>query len=619
MKNILMKYLWIIALIVIALGEDLTAQVDWTVGLDGNLIQANTGHRVRVDEKKNVYIYSRIHGIRDVDPGPIVNNQGQLGEYSNLLQKFDDKGGLIWAVCYLNSYPMDFDIDNKGNLILVGVYSQDTLDLDPSPSGVYNVARSSYGVESFVVKLNENGIFQWARVYRARGQLDLNRFVIDNSGATIMVGSASGTIVIDSTVVNLGSSQYEICCKIDSNGNLVWFNKIEVQPYMYQGNGGTIFDLAIDSKNSIYTVGVFWGTIDFDPSPTDTTSRSVNQIPIGSYLGRVEGDGFIQKLDSSGKFLWVRKIGQKIQISDYNNDRANGVAIDTNDNVYVIGEFRDHICLDDDTTYQLSAVPDVGSWGKSDGFVYKLDENGVVVWGYSFGNERHDKYTAIAMDKVKNELYLAGKFMMEVDFDFSSNAVLLETRTKRVTQTKSEYLPDAFVQRLHVDGCLLGLERFKINQETSNRNPNLYALFVDTESNLYITGDFVDTLYHDSTILRINRQSNFDVFGLKMTLPQKWECNSNTNPNNGSTPNDKGAFIKIYPNPSLGVIFVELPVIHTYHTLSLIGINGLELKSQSIGIGNEFGIDMGAYPAGVYVIKLEGVLETTVYRKIVKL
>ena len=52
-----MKYLWIIALIVIALGEDLTAQVDWTVGLDGNLIQANTGHRVRVDEKKNVYIF----------------------------------------------------------------------------------------------------------------------------------------------------------------------------------------------------------------------------------------------------------------------------------------------------------------------------------------------------------------------------------------------------------------------------------------------------------------------------------------------------------------------------------------------------------------------------------
>jgi hypothetical protein len=57
MKNILMKYLWIIVLIVIALGEDLTAQVDWTVGLDGNLIQANTGHRVRVDEKKNVYIF----------------------------------------------------------------------------------------------------------------------------------------------------------------------------------------------------------------------------------------------------------------------------------------------------------------------------------------------------------------------------------------------------------------------------------------------------------------------------------------------------------------------------------------------------------------------------------
>ncbi len=76
---------------------------------------------------------------------------------------------------------------------------------------------------------------------------------------------------------------------MDINGNFVWAKKV----------GGTNYDrgysLAVDISGNIYTTGSFTGTVDFDPG-----------IGISSLTYLKGDDMFVQKLDSSGNFVWAK-------------------------------------------------------------------------------------------------------------------------------------------------------------------------------------------------------------------------------------------------------------------------------------------------------------------------
>ncbi|MBK8875566.1 MAG: SBBP repeat-containing protein [Bacteroidetes bacterium] len=67
--------------------------------------------------------------------------------------------------------------------------------------------------------------------------------------------------------------------------------------------GGTGNDvatsIAVDANGNVYTVGRFQGTADFNPG--SATFDLVASTP-GS-------DIFVSKLNSSGKFVWARNIG----------------------------------------------------------------------------------------------------------------------------------------------------------------------------------------------------------------------------------------------------------------------------------------------------------------------
>jgi len=113
--------------------------------------------------------------------------------------------------------------------------------------------------------------------------------------------------------------------KHDANGNIIFANQIggsdDEQPY----------DIYVNAT-SIYVVGKFKGTCDFDPSAS-TASLTYNG-------GGTDGDGFVAKYDLNGNYQWAFKLGSTA------NDRALAITADKNGNLIVSGFFSNTVDFD---------------------------------------------------------------------------------------------------------------------------------------------------------------------------------------------------------------------------------------------------------------------------------
>ena len=92
--------------------------------------------------------------------------------------------------------------------------------------------------------------------------------------------------------------------------------------------GGPSDDLAsgvaLDASGSVYTVGGFRETVDFDPGPGVFNLSTVGPFDLSD-------DIFVSKLDSDGDFVWARAMGGT------SVDSGFAVAVATNGDVYTVG------------------------------------------------------------------------------------------------------------------------------------------------------------------------------------------------------------------------------------------------------------------------------------------
>lgn len=113
--------------------------------------------------------------------------------------------------------------------------------------------------------------------------------------------------------------------------------------------------ISVDDSGNIYTIGNFYGTVDFDPGS-------------GSFYLTSHGgsDIFISKLDSNGNFVWAKSMG------GVSNDSGLGISIDNSGNIYTIGSFTGTVDFD----------PDLGGFNLTGGGVFfgKLDSYGNFLW-----------------------------------------------------------------------------------------------------------------------------------------------------------------------------------------------------------------------------------------------
>lgn len=107
-------------------------------------------------------------------------------------------------------------------------------------------------------------------------------------------------------------------------------------------------------------------------------------------------DMFIVKYSPTGAFLWAKQFG------DIYDDCANGIAVDSNDNILVTGYFSNSVNFGGGTIW--------AAYGGLDSFVAKFSSSGVHVWSKNFVSYAADYGMSVAVDGTGN-VVVGGYFL----------------------------------------------------------------------------------------------------------------------------------------------------------------------------------------------------------------
>ena len=358
----------------------LSVSLDSALAIGG--LSAAVGNAIASDGTGNTYITGSFGYIVDFDPSAVhaadsdiltshsyTQSDGTVVYTQDIfVAKYNVDGSFAWARDLSGSGG-----GGSGQGIAVG------------PDGSVYVAGSQN--HAFVAKLDADGNTLWANQVGGMYDNDEGRAVaVDASGNVYLTGR------IDMTATNINADTDAFVAKFDADGNLLWNEQV----------GGSSADegtgIALDSRGNVLIAGDFRGTADFNPD----SNRSFS-LKSGGDFGE-----FVLKLDTNGGFVWA----DNFQVGRFGGSNVNGIAVDANDDVIVMGAFSGSV--DFDPGKRKLNLPNAGGM---DVYVVKLDAAGQLAWARSMGGADNDGYFSggIAVDG-SGGIYVTGSFMQTATF-----------------------------------------------------------------------------------------------------------------------------------------------------------------------------------------------------------
>ncbi len=357
-----------------------------------------------IDKKGNVYVTGRFDGSTDLDPGPGTFTLSNSTDA--VVAKLDASGNFQWAATFgaqATDSGEGIVVDDGGNIYVTGIFAY-TVDFDPGP-GVNNLTAKNSGFDVFLLKLNENGEFVWAKTIGGDNWDGADQVALDPDGNIYVLGRFH----LDTVDVDPGSATYSLSfgykeaavIKFDPAGNFL----SSFKPIMF---GGKQFpegksDICIDSDGFLYT-------------------------------NNITG---ISKFNSAGNLIWSQAPG------------ANAICADNEGNVYCAGNFNASTDFDPGPLTQTFTTN-----GGADSYVQKIDKNGVRLWLKNFGGTDGDWVYSMAVNNT-GAIGIAGAFQETADFDPGPN-------TFSIT---SQGGVNAFFLELNSNGEFLNVRRIGGNNQ----------------------------------------------------------------------------------------------------------------------------------------------------------
>lgn len=374
---------------------------------------------ITIDSRGNLYITGVFNGTVDFDPNSGVSNLTSAGSSDSFIQKLDSLGNLIWvkqlrAVAWVEG--LSIAVDGNDNLLIAGSFSSDSfnpgVDFNPGAGVASLVSNGSF--DAFILKLDNNGIFQWVKHVGSSGGESIVSISVDQSNNVIGIGSFQYVVDFDPGVgvsnrhSNGGGDIFIL--KLDRNGIFKW---VRTMGGNRTDNGSGI---VTDSIGNIYTTGDFKDVVDFNPDTAGITNLTAYNY----------SDAYVQKLDSNGNFIWA------IEIGGNSEDKGISIKVDKHGNVYTAGYFQGVVNFNPGVANTW-----LTSTGSVDVFVQKLSPNGNLIWVRKVGGSSYDRPYALAIDR-SNNLITTGTFIGTVDFDPSGG----------IANLSSAAYSDAFIQKM---------------------------------------------------------------------------------------------------------------------------------------------------------------------------
>ena len=302
-----------------------------------------------LDSSDNIYVSGYSYG----DFSGTNNGSADI-----IVLKLDNNGNEVWRKQFgtvEDDIATGIKIDSNGDLILAG-YSTTGFDSNTS-NGLHDII--AFKISS------TTGTLIWSEQFGSGAKDIANDLVLDGADNIYIVGYSEGDI---DGIASAGSTDTFIS-KLNSSGTIQWTKKI----------GTTATDeatsIAIDSGNNLYISGNTKGALDGNTTLGNT-------------------DQFVLKYDDAGTLLWSVLLGTD------KDDIANGITIDSNDDVIVSG--------------YTSGDLDGTNLGSFDFTLIKLDSTATQQWVKQYGTSQSDISFALTRDSMNN-IYFTGRSEGELD------------------------------------------------------------------------------------------------------------------------------------------------------------------------------------------------------------
>jgi hypothetical protein len=543
------------SLILLFVVDGLHAQnFEWAKSIGG--VGFDEGNSIALDASGNIYSIGRFQGTVDFDPGAGTSNLTSAGSYDIYILKLDASGDLIWAKSFGSSnYDVgnSITVDASGYIYATGEFEL-SVDFDPSPE-TSNIT-SHGGGDVFILKLDDSGNFIWAKSFGSIANNSGKSISVDAFGNVYTSGDFGGTVDFDPGAAVFNQSSPEgsgiFIQKLDASGNFLWAKTINNTDYNFG------YSLALDSFGNVYTTGAFRGEIDFDPgaSTYNITSNGDNDI-------------FVQKLDASGNFVWVKTFGGTL------NDIGWSITVDAQGDVYTTGYFGGTVDFNPD----LSESFNITSAGSVDCFIQKLDASGAFLWAKSYGGTLADIPSSITLDNDGN-IYSIGRFQGTAYFDPSSGIDSLISIGER----------DVYIQKLDSHGNYVWAISFG-----GTATEGGVSIKTDASGNIYSTGYFYGTADFDPDLLvnhTYTSNGERDIYIQKISRTTF-----------GFNKHNFGSLFKAFPNSTSNNLIINLAENLTDITVVLRNVLGQEITRKTYPSVNQIDLVIEE-PQGIYFIEI---------------
>ena len=417
---------------------------------------------------------------------------------------------------------------------------------------------SNGGKDIFVLSLNKDGEYRWA--YTAGGTQDdegASITMFDNFGNIYVTGYFKKTVDFGSGDITSNGNQDIFLLRLNESAGNYTFSWVKTyggsrddRGYGVHTKGGApivtgvfrssnldfgggsvgvgdtdtdIFVLALDMfgdyQNSM--------TISSDES-CDESSRDIYVGPLYNSSHHITGfhtsnctidfGGSIGELSSfgGGQDILMVKIGNNrlpavcvYAAGGSGNDRGLSVTVDSNENIYVTGIFRNTATFNRHPLGQTAVT--ATSQGGSDMFVVKLNSSCELQWVYTAGGSENEFGYGIDVDRFDN-VYVTGVFKSTVDFGGGN-----------VTASGGDF--DAFTLKLNSSGVFQWVRTFGDNPGDESGNDVAAFQYYQTGQpccqtnydNLITVGDFNGTVDFGNGNVTSN-SSSADMFILKLNF-----------------------------------------------------------------------------------------------------
>ncbi len=413
-----------------------------------------------LDGAGNTCIVGRFNGTVDFEPG--------LGSYeltsipsgtgNTFAAKYDPSGNLLWAQQMGGGSPNfgpEIAASNDGSVYIVGSFTG-------SNDFGATVLTSVGSDDAYLVKLDSNGSFVWARRFGGMGA---------DWGNDVSVDGLGNVYVMAETRSSASASPDTFFAKLDASGNTLWtFTVGASSSTTTKGNNTSTsgwargFKLTVDGVGDVYATGRMSGSVDFDPGPGST---------------KLTGDGFVMKLSTSGNLVWARTFTGGLTVEPHD------IAVDSNGNVYSTGVFLLAVDFDPGTQKSQKFILDGGTdqngtWNTAT-YVSALNSSGNFLWAKSTQMVGSLPYSAradaLAIDGAGG-IYIAGEFTGTGDFNPSSGAYNLTSAGD----------VDAFVWKLDTSGNFVWS-----GQMGAAGADRAHGIGVDAGGSIFVAGVFTGT------------------------------------------------------------------------------------------------------------------------------